>query len=591
MAYVRALTAALEAQVFTLQRPFSFYSLFQPMDTKFAPSHEESLALLQDELDLAAQSILNMCITLNENPLIRYLHQPGRVLGPLSAEAQADTIEGSFAAEEAGRVHGDGRIQVGVPFPQQLALRVQDALDAYTKNGQMLGDPMRPRGVLFITDRTMDLMSPLLHEFTYQAMVYDLLPMKDGKYRHTYTNAEGAVETRDVELDDEDDVWRKIRHMHIAEAIQYLTKEFQQHVGETAQMSDKSSINDMRDMLASLPHLQQTKEKLSIHLTLAQQCMDKFERSKLAAQAMVEQNLSTGQTPSGQRPRNMVEDMVPLLDDPSISNADKARIISLYILHNNGVHEEDCRRLFQHARLTGGESAAIHHLSYLGATVVREPNASSLDAIFRKRRKTLAPRLLAAGQAEYELSRFQPLLRTMLEDHSMGRLEQAMFPYVRDAPPEAPLSSQIAARSMSITSSATDYATSMLHSAISATGGKDSPLARVGWGFDQSSSSRGQTMRTGTTSLRSAKPTWHQKGRQQSVSGASTGATVGAGGTAARSALLEESSNPTAQRMLVYIAGGMTYSEMRTVYDVSKRLNTDIYLGMYRCSPQARRMS
>ena len=42
----------------------------------------------------------------------------------------------------------------------------------------------RPRGVLFITDRTMDVFAPFLHEFTYQAMCNDLLPIDNGtKYR------------------------------------------------------------------------------------------------------------------------------------------------------------------------------------------------------------------------------------------------------------------------------------------------------------------------------------------------------------------------------------------------------------------------
>lgn len=41
-------------------------------------------------------------------------------------------------------------------------------------------NPPRPRGVLFITDRSMDLFAPFLHEFTYQAMCNDLLDIEDG---------------------------------------------------------------------------------------------------------------------------------------------------------------------------------------------------------------------------------------------------------------------------------------------------------------------------------------------------------------------------------------------------------------------------
>ena len=149
-------------------------------------------------------------------------------------------------------------------------------------------------------------------------MVYDLVPIQDNTYKHTYKNAEGITEELIAELNDSDEIWTRIRHMHVAEAIQYLTREFKQHMGEASQFSGEMSINGMRDMLVALPHMQQTKEKLSVHLSLAQLCMDKFEHSKLAAQAMVEQNAATGQTPDGSRPRSLVEDMVPILDDLSL---------------------------------------------------------------------------------------------------------------------------------------------------------------------------------------------------------------------------------------------------------------------------------
>jgi syntaxin-binding protein 1 len=38
----------------------------------------------------------------------------------------------------------------------------------------------RGRGTLIITDRSMDPVAPFLHEFTYQAMVNDLLPIEEG---------------------------------------------------------------------------------------------------------------------------------------------------------------------------------------------------------------------------------------------------------------------------------------------------------------------------------------------------------------------------------------------------------------------------
>lgn len=62
------------------------------------------------------------------------------------------------------------------------------------------------------------------------------------------------------------------------------------------------------------------------------------------------------------------------------------------------------------------------------------------------------------------------------------------------------------------------------------------------------------TPSTGATSLRSAKPSWHR---------------------AARPGASQEAK----QRLFVFVTGGMTYSEMREAYLLSKSLNKDIIIG------------
>ena len=56
------------------------------------------------------------------------------------------------------------------------------------------------------------------------------------------------------------------------------------------------------------------------------------------------------------------------------------------------------------------------------------------------------------------------------------------------------------------------------------------------------------------TSLRSQKPAWHR---------------------APKTAALVDNR----QRILVFVAGGMTYSEIREVYQLSSALQKDIYIG------------
>lgn len=50
-------------------------------------------------------------------------------------------------------------------------------------------------------------------------------------------------------------------------------------------------------------------------------------------------------------------------------NANKVRIIALYIQYRDGVPDEDRRRLYQHARLTLPEQEAVNALVHLGVRI------------------------------------------------------------------------------------------------------------------------------------------------------------------------------------------------------------------------------
>ena len=95
-------------------------------------------------------------------------------------------------------------------------------------------------------------------------------------------------------------------------------------------------MNDLKDMLASLPQFQKERDLYSLHLDMAQECMSIFEKKHLNLAANVEQVsahceaapvraradtmrcCATGFTSEGKTPRTLVEEMVPLLDDRAI---------------------------------------------------------------------------------------------------------------------------------------------------------------------------------------------------------------------------------------------------------------------------------
>lgn len=81
----------------------------------------------------------------------------------------------------------------------------------------------------------MDVIAPFLHEFTYQAMANDLLPIENGvRYTYKFQTAVGAYEDKTAMLSDADTVWTDLRHMHMREAIDKLMADFNQFMQDNA---------------------------------------------------------------------------------------------------------------------------------------------------------------------------------------------------------------------------------------------------------------------------------------------------------------------------------------------------------------------
>ncbi|EIM86902.1 Sec1-like snare protein [Stereum hirsutum FP-91666 SS1] len=504
----------IEAQAFSLKMPEQFFGMFSPARSEGTAKAAKDR--LEEDVRFVAKSIANVCITLNEFPYIRYYmpsHHPP--LGPLKPN---DTIREAPPPPE-----GSARWRTNLARGEQarqyekadseylckiLAWNVQNCLEEYKKANSdwPKADASRGRGTLIITDRSMDTIAPFIHEFTYQAMANDLLPIYDGtKYTYKFQSSIGAYEDKTATLSDADTVWTEVRHMHMREAIDKLMADFNKFVSENAGFKGEgaANLNDMKDMLASLPQYQEQREKFSLHLNMAQECMGIFEQDKLPVVANVEQNCATGLTSEGKTPKHLVEEMVPILDSREVVNSNKVRIIALYIQYREGVPDEDRRRLYQHARLTMAEQDAVNALVHLGVRISRGP----ADKDVKKRLKQKP-----TEDEEYDLSRFKPLVRTVISEQVSNKLDQALFPYVKDYP--SAMNAQASLRGASGASPAS----------------------------------------TPPASLRSAKPSWHRAARPNA-------------------------SQETRQRLFFFMAGGMTYSEMREAYQLSSSLSKDIYIG------------
>ena len=215
--------------------------------------------------------IVSVCVSLGEYPIIRY-HRP-----------RNPTHEASVLCTHLSRF-------------------VQDELDKYAQYHQDFPpQTSRPRGMLFITDRSMDLFAPLVHEFTYQAMIHDVLNISDGAkvvHKDPSKQDEKGSGPKESEILESDNIWTSSRHLHMKDLLTKLVSDFNKFRAENSQFDQETEdanattmggINQIKDMLAGLPQFQAGKEAYGLHIGMAQEAMNIFQNHRLVDVATVEQ--------------------------------------------------------------------------------------------------------------------------------------------------------------------------------------------------------------------------------------------------------------------------------------------------------------
>lgn len=372
---------------------------------------------------------------------------------------------------------------------------------------------------MIITDRTLDLFSPLLHEFTYQAMAFDTskhIDKENGIYKYEVENEAGEMEQKTSKLCElQDPDWVELKNLHIADASEYLTSKVNELIAKNPLLVDRAKVKDTSDLLNVVAHLKdfdEERRRIALHRTLLDECFEVSKTSNLAIHAELEQILSGyGYEFDGEKCKHITDKLVENLSLEGAAVTDKVRFIIEYALYRGGLFELDFIKLLafigvdQSNNWFGHFMQLFKNFNLLGFKLIKE---RPKDKPFQKE---WTHDTILNDATIYQTSRFVPSVGNVLYKVTTNPLllKEEQFPYVKDKPIEL---------------LDPDVTNSLISSASQATSLRN-PRHKAAW----------------------AKTTNQSKGVRQ--------------------------------RLFYYVLGGVTYSEIRASCEQGRMKNKDVFIG------------
>ncbi|KAI1707895.1 sec1 family domain-containing protein [Ditylenchus destructor] len=239
----------------------------------------------------------------------------------MSASIFRRTLQGLIAILLAIKKRPVIRYQTSSRDSQRLA----DELSKVFVREETLFDGCKPDTVMVILDRSEDPVSPLLNQWTYEAMVHELIGINNNRVIMENVPADGQ---KNIVLSPQhDEFYTKNMYLNfgdIGQNIKALMNDYQKKAQTHQQLE---SINDMKRFVEQYPQFKKISGTVTKHVQLVGELSRIVTTENLLEISELEQNIvNTGE--HGQ----CLETLKRLLQHPKTSELNALRLVMLYAL-------------------------------------------------------------------------------------------------------------------------------------------------------------------------------------------------------------------------------------------------------------------
>lgn len=280
--------------------------------------------------------------------------------------------------------------------------------------------------LLLLLDRRDDPVTPLLNQWTYQAMVHELLGINNNRVDISAAPDLPKDIQKEVVLAPEQDAFYQqnmfLNYGELAENVKNLMDAFQ---AKTKQSKQVSSIADMQKFVDAYPEFRKLSGDVTKHVTLLGEINRLVDKHSLMEVSQVEQELACTEDHS-----SAASEVENLLKKSGVSLQNKLRLVLLYALR---YEKESGNMIARFTETLGAQGASSEQMRLV--TLITEHYGSTMRSgdLFSNKswlavQKKNLQRSVKGVQNVY--TQHTPYLGQILEKISKGLLAESLYPHL-----------------------------------------------------------------------------------------------------------------------------------------------------------------
>ncbi|KAK3997255.1 putative vacuolar protein sorting-associated protein 45 [Cladorrhinum sp. PSN332] len=287
--------------------------------------------------------------------------------------------------------------------------------------------------ILLILDRREDPITPLLMQWTYQAMVHHLLGINNGRVDLSSV-PDIRPELKEIALSqDQDPFFKKNMYLNFGDLGSNIKDYVEQYQSKTKNNADIESIADMKRFIEEYPEFRKLSGNVSKHVTLVSELSRRVRDERLLEVSELEQSLACNDNHAAD-----LKNVQTQIQSPAVLPESKVSLVSLYALRYSKHPSSALPMLVDLLTAAGGvppRQAALvqkiltYHQS-LHATA--SSGAGGITELFESTGifGAAGSRFKGLKGVENVYTQHSPLLETTLQNLIKGKLKEGQYPFV-----------------------------------------------------------------------------------------------------------------------------------------------------------------